>query len=96
MRTSRARFLLIAIAVAVAAVFTALPLTPAHLAAYQPNVTVDPALYRSIYYRPLLAFSRGGRVTAVTGVPGNTQLYYMGAAGGGVCARPTRARDGSR
>jgi len=27
---------------------------------------------------------RGGRVTAVTGVPGKPQLYYMGAAGGGV------------
>jgi len=27
---------------------------------------------------------RGGRVTAVTGVPGQPQLYYMGAAGGGV------------
>jgi len=27
---------------------------------------------------------RGGRVTTVTGVPGNTNLYYMGATGGGV------------
>jgi len=27
---------------------------------------------------------RGGRVTAVTGVPGQPQLYYMGATGGGV------------
>jgi photosystem II stability/assembly factor-like uncharacterized protein len=27
---------------------------------------------------------RGGRVTAVTGVPGNPALYYMGATGGGV------------
>jgi photosystem II stability/assembly factor-like uncharacterized protein len=27
---------------------------------------------------------RGGRVTTVTGVPGNPNLYYMGAAGGGV------------
>ena len=27
---------------------------------------------------------RGGRVTAVTGVPGNRSLYYMGATGGGV------------
>ncbi len=29
-------------------------------------------------------FSRGGRVTAVAGVPGNQQLYYMGSTGGGV------------
>jgi photosystem II stability/assembly factor-like uncharacterized protein len=27
---------------------------------------------------------RGGRVTTATGVPGNPQLYYMGATGGGV------------
>jgi photosystem II stability/assembly factor-like uncharacterized protein len=27
---------------------------------------------------------RGGRVTTVAGVPGNPQLYYMGATGGGV------------
>jgi photosystem II stability/assembly factor-like uncharacterized protein len=27
---------------------------------------------------------RGGRVTTVTGIPGNDQLYYMGATGGGV------------
>jgi len=48
------------------------------------NITVDPALYRQVYYRPLTAFSRGGRVTAVTGVPSNPRLFYMGAAGGGV------------
>ncbi len=27
---------------------------------------------------------RGGRVTAVTGVPGQPNVYYMGATGGGV------------
>ena len=27
---------------------------------------------------------RGGRVTTAVGVPGNPQLYYMGATGGGV------------
>ena len=27
---------------------------------------------------------RGGRVTAVTGVPSNPQLYYMGSTGGGI------------
>src|ERR1043165_7412597 len=51
----------------------------------QATITVDPSLYQQIYYRPLsAAFSRGGRVTAVTGVASNTRLYYMGAAGGGV------------
>ncbi len=43
---------------------------------------VDPALYRELYYRPLTVFSRGGRVTAVAGVPSNPKLYYMGSAGG--------------
>ena len=62
--------------------------TPADVAA-QPvanaaNITVDPALYRQVYYRPLTAFSRGGRVTAVAGVPSKPQLFYMGATGGGV------------
>src|SRR5260370_39123201 len=48
------------------------------------NPTVDPSLYRAVYYRPLSVFSRGGRVTAVTGVPSTPGLFYMGAAGGGV------------
>jgi photosystem II stability/assembly factor-like uncharacterized protein len=37
-----------------------------------------------LYYRPLTIFSRGGRVTAVTGVPSKPGVFYMGAAGGGV------------
>ena len=42
-------------------------------------------LFRSqLYYRPLTLFSRGGRVTAVTGVPSKPAVFYMGAAGGGV------------
>lgn len=46
------------------------------------NVTVDPAFYSTLYYRPLTVFSRGGRVTAVAGVPSDTQTYYLGSAGG--------------
>ena len=34
-------------------------------------------------YRPL-DFSRGGRVTAVTGVPAQPLVYYFGSTGGGV------------
>ena len=30
---------------------------------------------------------RGGRVTTVSGVPGDPMRYYMGAAGGGVWRR---------
>jgi photosystem II stability/assembly factor-like uncharacterized protein len=39
-------------------------------------------LVSGLYYRALTVFSRGGRATAVAGVPSNTQVYYMGCAGG--------------
>src|SRR5262245_27681052 len=42
----------------------------------------SPASVAGLYYRPLTVFSRGGRVTAVAGVPSNPQLYYMGTPGG--------------
>ena len=44
---------------------------------------VDPALFQSMRYRNIGPF-RGGRVTTVTGVPGETFTFYMGATGGGV------------
>lgn len=44
---------------------------------------VDDTLLEGLEYR-LLGPWRGGRVTAVHGVPGNSQHYYMGATGGGV------------
>ncbi|HEX6261164.1 MAG TPA: hypothetical protein VFZ51_10955, partial [Woeseiaceae bacterium] len=48
-----------------------------------PAQAVDKALIDGVEYR-LVGPWRGGRVTAVAGVPGNPQLYYMGATGGGV------------
>jgi photosystem II stability/assembly factor-like uncharacterized protein len=45
--------------------------------------TVSPALLSSMEWRFVGPY-RGGRVTTVTGVPDNPQLYYMGATGGGV------------
>lgn len=45
--------------------------------------TVDPALLSGLKWRDIGPW-RGGRTTAVTGVRGNDQLYYMGATGGGV------------
>lgn len=45
--------------------------------------TVEPALLASLEWR-LIGPYRGGRVTTVTGVADNPQLYYMGATGGGV------------
>ena len=44
---------------------------------------VDPALFQSMRYRNIGPF-RGGRVTTVAGVPGQTFTFYMGATGGGV------------
>ncbi len=44
---------------------------------------VEGRLIDGLEYR-LIGPWRGGRVTAVHGVPGNDQLYYMGATGGGV------------
>lgn len=43
----------------------------------------DKDLLNSLEWRDIGPW-RGGRVTTVTGVRGNPQLYYMGAAGGGV------------
>lgn len=45
--------------------------------------TVDADLIGKLEWRNLGPW-RGGRVTAVTGIPGNDKLYYMGATGGGV------------
>jgi photosystem II stability/assembly factor-like uncharacterized protein len=44
---------------------------------------IDPALFEGLNYR-LLGPSRGGRVTAVTGVPSQPRTFYMGVASGGV------------
>ena len=43
----------------------------------------DPALYSALRYR-MIGPLRGGRVTAVTGVPSAPQTFYMGSAGGGI------------
>ena len=51
------------------------------LAAIQPFEAS--AATRGMQYRPL-DFSRGGRVTAVTGVPAQPLVYYFGSTGGGV------------
>ena len=45
--------------------------------------TFDTSLYGSLEYRELGPF-RGGRAAAVTGVPGQPNLFYFGATGGGV------------
>ena len=45
--------------------------------------TINPDLFDGLKWRDIGPW-RGGRVTAVAGVPGNDRLYYMGATGGGV------------
>ena len=44
---------------------------------------VSPSLYAGMRWRQVGPF-RGGRVTAVAGVPGDAATYYMGTAGGGL------------
>ena len=45
--------------------------------------TISPSLFENMKYRFIGPY-RGGRSVAVTGVPGDKNLYYMGATGGGV------------
>lgn len=48
-----------------------------------PNVTYSPALFSGLRYR-MVGPTRGGRVTAVAGVPSQPNVFYFGATGGGV------------
>jgi len=67
--------------------------SPASLAAQGPtrfpppveaeNVVYDPALFDALEYR-MIGPARGGRVTAVTGIPAEPYTFYMGGTGGGV------------
>ncbi len=41
-------------------------------------------VFAQLKFRNLGPAIAGGRVTAVAGIPGNPQIYYVGAAGGGV------------
>jgi hypothetical protein len=42
----------------------------------------NPALWSGMKYR-MIGPNRGGRVTAVTGVPSQPYTFYMGSTGGG-------------
>ena len=54
------------------------------LLAFSPLVHAqyDPSLYAGMQWRQVGPF-RAGRVTGVSGVPGQPAIYYMGTAGGG-------------
>ncbi|WP_422362030.1 WD40/YVTN/BNR-like repeat-containing protein [Reichenbachiella sp.] len=49
----------------------------------EPKVNYDVNLYKGMEWRSIGPY-RGGRSAAVTGVPGEPNLYYMGATGGGI------------
>jgi photosystem II stability/assembly factor-like uncharacterized protein len=53
--------------------------------------TYDRSLFNALSWRNVGPF-RGGRATTAVGVPGNPQVYYMGATGGGVW----KTEDGGR
>ena len=53
------------------------------IAAVSAAAEVSDELFDSLSYRLVGPF-RGGRVTAVAGVPGDPMTYYMGSTGGGV------------
>lgn len=55
----------------------------AALATVAPADTVPSSLFSDLRYRPL-GPNRGGRVTAVAGVPDQPLTFYMGPTGGGV------------
>lgn len=57
----------------------------------QPEAAYSQELYSSLEYRLVGPF-RGGRSAAVTGVPGDGNLFYFGAAGGGIW----KTEDGGR
>ncbi|MGA8092948.1 MAG: hypothetical protein WBV35_11470 [Steroidobacteraceae bacterium] len=52
---------------------------------------VDPTDYQSLQWRLIGPF-RGGRVLAVTGIPGDTRHFYFGAVDGGVWATQDAGR----
>jgi photosystem II stability/assembly factor-like uncharacterized protein len=77
MKTRYTTLTLLSLAAVLVAATTLTPLT-----ARQARPT-DDVLFKGLKYRSVGA-SRGGRVTAVTGVPSQLTTFYMGVASGGV------------
>ena len=79
---------------AILLLFSFLLVPEQHQAQKRKATTIDQypeALYSSLEYRLVGPF-RGGRSAAVTGVPGEPNLFYFGATGGGVW----KTMDGGR
>ncbi len=80
------RFLAAATAVLIVGAAVAVPrmqTPPAQTPARDVNAIVDPHLYQDLRWRSV-GPTRGGRVTAITGVRSQPCTFYMGATGGGV------------
>lgn len=75
-------FLALAALTASVIVHTQAPSAPAS-GARDPNVVVDPRNYQELRWRNV-GPTRGGRVTAITGVRRQPCTFYMGGTGGGV------------
>jgi len=58
--------------------------TPAHPASPPPGAADSPDFFQNVKIRNLGPSVGGGRVSAVAGVPGDPNVYYVGAGGGGV------------
>ncbi len=54
-------------------------------------IGVDPSRFQALHWRGIGPY-RGGRVLAVTGVPGEPNVYYFGAVAGGVWKTTRRRR----
>src|SRR3954453_23722079 len=50
---------------------------------YALHAEKNPALWSGLKYR-MIGPERGGRVTAITGVPSQPYTFYMGSTGGGI------------
>ncbi|GAC1639217.1 MAG: hypothetical protein NVS9B14_20280 [Candidatus Acidiferrum sp.] len=76
-----ARSTRLALSLALAAVLlTPLFSSPARA---QQSSALDPSLYSAMRWR-LIGPHRGGRVTSVAGIPGDSSTFYIGTPGGGV------------
>src|ERR1039458_2588981 len=67
----------------IALLCAAIVMVTASILASPPPDTYPATLWSGMHYRQIGPF-RGGRVTAVTGVPSEPFTFYMGSTGGGV------------
>ncbi len=82
MMPSKAAFKILIVMIAVGPVFSVTGWGAAAQRDRRPAI-LDPSLYKAMEWRLIGPF-RGGRATAVAGIPGHPLIYYFGATGGGV------------